>query len=368
MKVPFVDLKAQHASIASEVNAAMIGVAERTEFILGPAVTELETAFARYCGVAHAVGLDSGISALELALRAIGVGAGDEVITVSHTFIATASSISFTGAKPVFVDITPDTYTMDPAQIERAITPRTKAIMVVHLYGQPADMDPILAIAKKHKLPVIEDAAQAHGATYKRQRVGSFGVAGCFSFYPAKNLGAYGDAGMLVTNDAKLADHVRMLRNYGQRKKYEHVFLAYNRRIDTLQAAILNVKLPHLDRWNAARASAAARYVSRLKKHPRITLPITAADRTHIFHLMVILHPQRDALLEHLAKRDISCGLHYPTPVHLQECYRDLNIPRGTLPVSESVAERVLSLPMFPEITPEQIDYVCDCIDDFESL
>jgi dTDP-4-amino-4,6-dideoxygalactose transaminase len=366
MNVPFVDLKAQHASIAPEVEAAMVQVARKTDFILGSAVQELEQAFAGFCGAKHGVGLDSGISALELALRACGIGPGDEVITVSHTFIASASSISFTGATPVFVDVRPETYTMDPTLVEAAITSRTKAILVVHLYGQPADMDEIVALSSRYNLALIEDAAQAHGARYKGRRVGTFGVAGCFSFYPAKNLGAYGDAGILVTNDGSLAERVAMLRNYGQRKKYDHVFLAYNRRIDTLQAAILNVKLPHLDRWNTARASAADHYRRRLARHQRLTLPATAANRDHVFHLFVVLHPERDRLLGYLAERGVACGLHYPIPIHRQECYASPAASTAALPITENIAGRLLSLPMFPEITPEQIDYVCDCIDGFE--
>jgi dTDP-4-amino-4,6-dideoxygalactose transaminase len=367
MTVPFVDLKAQHESVRDQVQRAMLGVADRAEFILGPAVSKFEAAFAAYCGANHAVGLDSGISALELALRACNVGPGDEVITPSHTFIATVSSISFTGATPVFVDVRPHTYLVDPERIEHAITPRTRAIMAVHLYGQPAEMDAIVDIARRKGLFLIEDAAQAHGAEYHGRRVGTFGTVGCFSFYPAKNLGAYGDAGAIVTNDAAIAKHIEMLRNYGQRRKYDHVYLAYNRRIDTLQAAILDVKLRYLDQWNRRRTAAAARYCSQLADCPAVVLPSVSADVQHVYHLFVIQHPKRDDLMKHLAARGISCGLHYPIPVHKQECYAHLAGERLPLTVTDRLGDRVLSLPMFPEITDDQIDHVCEAIHDFEN-
>ena len=359
MNVPFVDLKAQYQAIATEVDEAMRRVVADADFILGKDVELFEEEFAAYCEAKYAVGLDSGISALELALRAFGIGEGDEVITVSHTFIASVSSISFTGARPVFVDVDPKTYTMDASQIEAVLTPRTKAILPVHLYGQPADMDAILTVARKHHLVVIEDACQAHGARYKGKRVGALGDAGCFSFYPAKNLGAYGDGGMLVTNNAEIAEKVRMLRNYGQREKYHHVFLAYNRRLDTLQAAVLRVKLRHLDDWNAARQQAARLYDELLKGMDGVVTPYASEDRTHVYHLYVIQHSQRDALMPALREQGITAGLHYPTPVHLQPCYESLGVPRGSLPVTESLAPRILSLPMFPEMTREQVQHVC---------
>jgi dTDP-4-amino-4,6-dideoxygalactose transaminase len=365
MNVPFVDLKAQWRTIAAEAEAAMRRVASEADFILGKDVELLEQEFAAYCGVKHAVGLDSGISALELAMRAYDIGAGDEVITVSHTFIATASSISFTGAKPVFVDIDPRTFTMDPAKIEHAITPRTKAILPVHLYGQPADMDAINAIAKNRGLVVIEDACQAHGASYKGRRAGSLGDAACFSFYPAKNLGAFGDGGMLVTNDAAIADKVRMLRNYGQREKYHHIFLAYNRRLDTLHAAVLRIKLRRLDAANTARQRAARMYDELLKATPNVELPHAATDRMHVYHLYVLRHPRRDAMLSFLTDNGVQAGLHYPSPVHLQECYAGLGIARGSLPATEAAAASVLSLPMFPEITEEQVRYVAQQVRQF---
>ncbi|MGD1277045.1 MAG: DegT/DnrJ/EryC1/StrS family aminotransferase [Tepidisphaeraceae bacterium] len=366
MSVPFVDLSALHASCETEIRQAIDRVIAGGDFILGQELRDFEAQFAAFCGAACAVGVDSGISSLELALRALGVGPGDEVITVSHTFIATVSSISFTGARPVFVDVSPDTCTMDPSKIEPAITPRTKAILPVHLYGQAADMDSILDIARRHHLLVIEDAAQAHGARYRGQRVGTLGDAGCFSFYPAKNLGAFGDGGMLLTNNPDLAEKVRMLRNYGQREKYHHVFLAYNRRLDTLQAAILRVKLAHLDAWNAARRAAAAHYDRRLSRLDRLVLPKVGPQRDHVYHLYVIQHPSRDALAAHLQRNGVSTGLHYPIPVHLQDCYQSLGIGRGALPVTESLASRVLSLPMFPTMTPQQIERVCGLIEEFE--
>jgi dTDP-4-amino-4,6-dideoxygalactose transaminase len=360
MQVPLVDLKAQHRTIAAEVDEAMRRVIADTDFILGKEVELFEQEFAAYCEAKYAVGLDSGISALELALRAYGIGQGDEVVTVSHTFIATVSSISFTGATSVFVDVDPVTYNLEPAQLEAAITPRTKAILPVHLYGQPAEMDGILAVARKYDLIVIEDACQAHGARYKGRRVGALGHAGCFSFYPGKNLGAYGDGGMLVTNDAEIAEKVRMLRNYGQREKYHHVFLAYNRRLDTLQAAVLRVKLRRLDEWNTMRQRAAQLYNEFLQDQEGIiTLPRVADDRSHVYHLYVIQHPQRDALLASLREEGISAGLHYPLPVHLQPCYEHLAVPRGSLPITESLASRVLSLPMFPEISVDQVQHIC---------
>jgi dTDP-4-amino-4,6-dideoxygalactose transaminase len=360
MQIPFVDLKAQYKTIAAEVDEAMQRVIADTDFILGKEVELFEQEFAAYCEAKYAIGLDSGISALELALRAYGIGQGDEVITVSHTFIATVSSISFTGASPVFVDVDPVTYNLEPAQLEAAITPRTKAILPVHLYGQPAEMDEILAVARKYDLIVIEDACQAHGARYKGRRVGALGHAGCFSFYPSKNLGAYGDGGMLVTNDAEIAEKVRMLRNYGQREKYHHVFLAYNRRLDTLQAAVLRVKLRRLDEWNAMRQRTAQLYSEFLQdQEDIITLPRAASDRSHVYHLYVIQHPQRDALLASFHEHGISAGIHYPLPVHLQPCYENLNVLRGSLPITESLAARVLSLPMFPELSVEQVQHVC---------
>jgi dTDP-4-amino-4,6-dideoxygalactose transaminase len=365
MKIDFVDLKAQYASISREVDDAMHRVVTTTDFILGKDVESFEREFADYCGVAHAVGVDSGASALELALRAHNIGAGDEVITVSHTFAATAFAISATGARPVFIDVDERTYNMNPSLIEAAISPRTKAIIPVHLYGQPADLDEISRLARKHELLLIEDACQAHGATYQGRRVGAFGDSAAFSFYPGKNLGAYGDGGMITTNDAAIADKLRILRNCGQSEKYKHVMVGFNHRLDNLQAAVLRVKLAHLDVWNEARRKAARHYDEFLAEADQIVAPHEGQDRSHVYHLYVIQHPHRDGLLAHLREHGISAGLHYPTPVHLQPCYEFLQIAPGSLPITEALASRVISLPMYPELTREQVEFVCDQIKQF---
>lgn len=362
MRVDFVDLRAQYAAIAPEVETAMQRCLVEADFILGKDVDLFEQEFAAFCEVNHAVGVDSGMSALELALRGYGIGAGDEVITVSHTFSATAFAISATGAQPVFIDIDERTYNMNPALIEAAITSRTKAILPVHLYGQPAEIDEILRIARQHQLLVIEDACQAHGATFKGRRAGGWGDAGCFSFYPGKNLGAYGDGGAIVTNDAQLTEKLRMLRNCGQRQKYEHVLVGFNRRLDNLQAAVLSVKLRHLESWNEKRRQAAGWYNELLEDVPGVVTPFAAEDGCHVYHLYVIQHPWRDELLAHLNKQGVRPGLHYPTPVHLQPCYRDLGVPTGSLPVTESIAARVISLPIYPELTRTQVEFVCQSI------
>lgn len=367
MKVDFVDLKAQYAAISRDVDAAIHSVIAKADFILGKEVELFEHEFADYCGVAHAMGVDSGASALELSLRAHGIGAGDEVITVSHTFSATAFAISATGARPVFVDVDERSYNMNSALIEAAITSRTKAIMPVHLYGQPADIDEISRIARANGLLLIEDACQAHGATFQDKRVGSFGDAAAFSFYPGKNLGAYGDGGMIVTNDAAIANRLRILRNCGQSEKYRHVMVGFNRRLDNLQAAVLRVKLRHLDQWNEARRNVARVYDDLLKDVDDVVTPQEPADRNHVYHLFVIQHSNRDGLLKHLRAQEVLAGLHYPTPVHLQPCYEFLNIPSGSLPVTESLASRVISLPMYPELTRAQIEFVCDQIKQFPS-
>ncbi len=352
--VPLVDLKAQHASIAAEVQAALERVMANTDFILGADVAEFESEFARYCGAEQCVGLDSGMSALELGMRAMGIGPGDEVITPAGSFIASSSAISFTGATPVWVDVDAKTYNIDPALIEAAITPRTKAIMAVHLYGQPADMDRILEIGLKHDLPVIEDACQSHGARYKGRRTGSMGAFGAFSFYPAKNLGAYGDAGALTTNDAELAEKIRMMRNYGQRQKYDHVYLAWNRRLDTIQAAVLRVKLRHLDRWNASRRTIASLY-GELLEHSGATLPYESPDVEHVYHLYVVQVDGRERVQSEMAAHGVSTGIHYPVPIHLQEAYRAAGFGSGSFPVTEAAAKRILSLPMYPELTEDGV-------------
>lgn len=361
MQVPFVDLRAQHASVKDEVEPAMGRVMDQAAFVLGEEVERFEKEYATFCEAEFAVGVDSGISALELTLRAIGVGEGDEVITVPNTFIATASSISFTGAKPVFVEIDPETYNIDPAGIEMAINPRTKAIMPVHLYGQPADMDPIMEIAKQHGLAVIEDACQAHGARYKGRRVGAIGAAGCFSFFPAKNLGAYGDGGIVVTNEGELAEKLKMLRNYGQRERYNHLFLAFNRRLDSIQAAVLRVKLGRLDQWNEKRRRIAELYDRELADSCVVT-PKVASYTEHVYHQYIIRTEDRDSLRAKLDERGIATGLHYPVPIHLQPAYAGLEGRKGDFPVTEKITGEIVSLPIFPEMTEEQAHYVTEQI------
>lgn len=365
MTIPLVDLGAQYETIRIEINEAIARVVAGADFVFGKDVELFEREFADFCEAEYAIGLDSGTSALELALRAHGIGEGDEVITVSNTFIATVAAISYTGARPILVDVDPETYNIDTSQIRSAVTSRTRAIVPVHLYGQAADLDPVLEIANEMGLLVIEDACQAHGARYKNKPVGALGDAGCFSFYPGKNLGAYGDAGMVVTNNRELAERIKLLRNYGQVQKYKHEILGYNRRLDSLQAAVLRVKLNHLTEWNAARQRAAGLYTELLSGVEGIKTPHVSGDSSHVFHLYVIQHPRRDDLLVYLRDRGISAGLHYPTPVHLQQCYEHLGMRKGTLPVTESIASRVISLPIYPEITTEQIGYVCDHIKKF---
>lgn len=364
MNIPFVDLQSQYQSIKAEADAAVLAVMQRGDFVLGGAVVEFERAFAEYCGAKYCVGVDSGYSALELIVRAYGIGPGDEVITAANTFIATTLAISNTGATPVLVDIDPQTYNIDPTKIAAAITPRTKAIMPVHLYGQPVDMDPILAIARKHGLRVFEDAAQAAGARYKGRMVGNLGDAAGFSFYPGKNLGAYGDGGAVVTNDAEIAEKVRLLRNIGQKVKYYHEVKGFNHRLDTMQAAVLLVKLPHLDGWNAQRRRAAATYRELLADLPFAT-PAPADYAEHIFHLYVVRVNNREALMDHLRERGIASGLHYPIPIHLQPAYGELGYKQGDFPITEAYAETILSLPIFPELDDDKVAYVVEAIRDF---
>lgn len=362
--IPLVDLKAQYAAIREAVDGAVQAVLDSTNFIMGPEVKAFEGAFAAWCGVGHCAGVASGTAALDLVLRSLGVGPGDEVITVAHTFIATAEAISAVGARPVFVDIDPRTYTMDPAALAAAITPQTRAILPVHIYGQPADMDAIGAIARRHGLPVVEDAAQAHGATWNGVRAGGLGTAACFSFYPGKNLGAYGDAGAVTSADADLAAQVRLLRNHGRRSKYLHEVKGYGERIDTLQAAILHAKLPYLDGWTAARRRLAARYTALLAECD-LTLPHVAPQAESAWHLYVVRTPQRDALLDHLQAHGVGAGVHYPVPLHLQPAYAELGYRRGQLPVSEEVADTCLSLPLYPEMSEAQQDRVVAVIAEF---
>lgn len=364
MKVPFLDLKAQHLPIQDEINAAIANVFARTAFILGDEVAQFEREFAEYCDVKYAIGVDSGLSALKLALEAFGVGAGDEVIVQANTFIATAAAASFVGAKVVLVDCEADGYNIDPDKIEAAITPRTKAIIPVHLYGIPADMDRIMEIANRHNLIVIEDACQAHGAYYKGKRIGSMGHAAAFSFYPGKNLGAAGDAGALVTNDAAIADQIKAMRNCGQKEKYNHVTSPYNNRMDTLHAAVLSIKLARLDDWNESRRANAALF-NELLAGTDVVTPATPADTTPVWHLYVIRSEQREALKNFLTEKGVSVGLHYPIPLHLQPYYENLGYKRGDFPNTEAFAEEILSLPMYAELTEEMVTYVADAIKEF---
>jgi dTDP-4-amino-4,6-dideoxygalactose transaminase len=357
----------QHQILRNEINQAIQQVLERCDFALGQDVARLEEEFAAFCGTRYAVAVDSGLSALDLGLRAFGVGPGDEVIVPAHTFVATAAAVTFVGARPVLVDVDPITYNIDVDQIEAAITPRTRAIIPVHLYGLPADMASILRLAERHGLRVIEDACQAHGARYHGRRTGSLGHAGAFSFYPTKNLGACGDAGMLVTDDAQVAEQVRAMRNCGQKVKYCHECPPFNHRLDTIQAAILRIKLRHLDAWNGARRWNAALYTERLAGSGVVT-PVETPGSTHVYHLYVVRSPQRDALKAHLHERDIGSGIHYPIPIHEQPFYADHGFCRGQFPVTEQVCDEILSLPMFPGMTEEQIESVVIAINAFYGI
>ncbi len=359
--IPFVDLKSQYASIKSEVNTAIQGVLESCQFTLGSEVAAFEQEFAAYCQAQHGIGVNSGTSALHLALLAAGVGPGDEVITVPFTFVATVAAIHYSGAKTVFVDIDPRSFTMDINAIEAAITPRTKAILPVHLYGQAADMDPILDIAKRHGLVVIEDAAQAHGAEYKGRRTGSMGDMGCFSFYPGKNLGAYGEGGMVTTDNPGYARTLRMLRDWGAERKYEHVLKGYNYRLEGIQGAVLRVKLRHLEAWTEARRAAAAHY-DRLFAGSGVQTPAAIPYSRHVYHIYAIRTGQRKAWQDSLQGQGIQTGIHYPIPVHLLPAYADLGYERGQFPHAEKAADEVLSLPMFPELTVAQCETVASAV------
>lgn len=365
MGIPFVDLRTQYQSIKEEVDPAVLKVMQNCNFVLGKEVEEFEAAFADYCEAAYAVGVDSGYSALELALLAHGVGAGDEVIIQANTFQATALAVHNVGAKPVLVDIHPETYNIDVNAVETAVTDKTKAIMPVHLYGLPADMDPIMAVAAKHELFVIEDSAQGHGARYNGKRVGGIGHSAGFSFYPGKNLGAYGDGGAVVTNDEAVAEKVKMLRNLGMKVKYHHEIKGYNNRLDTIQAAVLGVKLPYLDQWNNGRRQAAAWYNELLADTPIIT-PQTPEDREHVFHLYVVRVPgNREAFMNHLSQDGIASGLHYPIPIHCQPSFAELGYGEGDFPITEAYSQKIVSLPMFGELTKEDVKTVTDSIKRF---
>jgi len=361
-KISYLDLQAQYNNIRSEVLAALDDICESARFAQGPVTAEFEKAFAAYCGVKHCVSVNSGTSALHLAMRCLDVSPGDEVITVPMTFIATTWAISYTGARPVFIDIDPDRRTMDPTKLEAAISRRTKAILPVHLYGQPADMEPILRIADRHGIPVVEDAAQAHGALYQERRVGQFGAMACFSFYPGKNLGAYGEGGALVTNNDEYAARARTLRDHGQSQRYYHDEIAYNYRMDSFQAAVLNIKLARLEDWNAARSRQARGYSELLSGLP-VKLPTHYRDSESVWHCYVIECDQRDEMRSHLMEMGIETGIHYPIPVHLQRAYASLGHRPGDFPISEEFSHRCLSLPIYPELTEEQIRIVAQVVE-----
>jgi dTDP-4-amino-4,6-dideoxygalactose transaminase len=357
VKVPFLDLKTQYDSIKPEIDAAVAKILESSQFVLGEEVAGFEREFAAYSGAAHGVAVNSGTSALHLAFLAAGIGPGDEVITIPHTFVATVAAIRYTGARAVFVDVDPVTYTMDPAKVEAAITPRTKAVVPVHLYGHPADMDPILEVARRRKLLVVEDAAQAHGAAYKGRPVGSLGDLACFSFYPGKNLGAYGEGGLVATGNEEYARTIRMLRDWGQDRKYHHVLPGYNYRMEGLQGAILRVKLRHLEKWTEARRAHAARYRA-LLADTGLGLPSEAPGCRHVYHVYAVRTRERESLMKKLGEQGVQTGIHYPVPVHLQPAYADAAWSKGSFPHSETAADEVVSLPMYPEMTEEHLQAV----------
>ncbi len=359
MFIPLNDLQAQFSSIKTEVMEAIEDVLDSMHLLLGPQNERFEQSFASYCGCDYGIGVSNGTDAIALALRACHIGSGDEVITVSHSFIATVEAIAQVGARPVFVDIEPDTYTMDWRQLEGVLSERTRAIIPVHLYGHPADMQPILDFAHEHGLRVIEDASQAHGATYRGKRVGGFGDIACFSLYCSKNLGAYGEAGICLTSDAELAEKLRMLRDHGSRVRYQHEILGVNARMDEIQAAILNVKMAHLDNWNAQRQAHARVYSEQLRDVVE-AVPTVRPDASHVFYVYVVQVSERDQMHQYLSKQGISSGIHYPTPIHLQPACQHYGYTRGMLPVTEAVCERIISLPMYPELTTEQMQMVID--------
>lgn len=367
MNVPFVDLDANYQRIKDEIDDSMADVIESTQFIGGEENRKFEEEFAKYIGVDYAIAVGSGTEAIRLGLEAIGVSNGDEVVTVSHTWVSTVDSIVNNDGRPRFVDINPNTYTMDVSLVEDAITNKTEVIIPVHLYGGAVDLDPLIDIAADHGVQILEDAAQAHGARYKGQRVGQFGSIGCFSFYPSKNLGAFGDAGMAVTNDESIADRLRALREYGETEKNRHELVGYNSRMDTLQAAVLRTKLEHLDSWNEERRTAAEKYHERLADTPLI-IPESPHFTDHVYHLYVVQarsESEREELQNHLNDRSIDTGIHYPTPVHKQPSYQSLSYEFADLPTTDHITSRILSLPIYPEITDEEVEHVCDVIDEF---
>lgn len=361
-KVPFLDLNAHHAPLRAEFNQAIGEVIDSGAFAGGRFVERFENEFATFSGAQHAIGLGSGTEALWLCLLGYGIGPGDEVITVPNTFMATAEAITYTGARPVFVDVDEHTYTMDPAGLEQAFTPRTRAIIPVHLFGQMADMEPILAFARRHNLYVIEDAAQAHGAQYRGHKAGTMGDAGCFSFYPGKNLGAFGEAGAVVTNDNQLSQTIRILRDHGQVKKYHHSLVGWNCRMDGIQAAVLRIKLRHLDRANSLRRKHAGRYDELFQGLEEVIPPREAAGNKHVYHIYPIRVSEREEVIHSLGERGIESGIHYPVPVHLQEAYKELGYAQGAFPVAEQTCAEFVSLPMFPELTEVQVELVAKSV------
>jgi dTDP-4-amino-4,6-dideoxygalactose transaminase len=362
--VPYLDLPAQMRGIRRDIDAAIARTLDNCTFCLGPDVMQFEKDFARYIGMEHCIAFNSGTSALHVAMLLLNVGRGDEVITTPYTFVATSWAISYVGAKPVYVDIDEATFNLNPELVERAITPRTRAILPVHLYGHPAELDPLLAIAGRHNLPLVEDAAQAHGARYKGRLAGTFGVMSCFSFYPGKNLGAYGEGGGLLTNDAALAARARSLREHGSTERYHHDEVGFNYRMEGIQGAVLGVKLKHLDHWTSERRRVARRYHELLADTP-LQLPREADYAESAYHLYVVRHPRRDELKKHLDASRVGCALHYPLPLHLQKCYDSLGHKPGDFPVAEKAARECLSLPIYPELTDAQIRRVADVIKEF---
>jgi dTDP-4-amino-4,6-dideoxygalactose transaminase len=358
MQVPFLDLRVQHEPLMTELLDAFRQVTEGSAFAGGPFVSRFEGEFAAFCQTRHALGVGSGTDALWLSLLALGVGPGDEVITVPNSFMATAEAISLCGARPVFVDIDEATYTMDPAQLEAAITLRTQAILPVHLFGQMADMDAILTIARRHGTPVVEDACQAHGAEYQGRRAGSLGVAGCFSFYPGKNLGAFGEAGAVTTDETELRSKIQVLRDHGQAAKYFHSTIGWNARMDGIQGAVLSLKLRRLAATNAARRAHAQLYDQLLADEPRVVRPIARPNGVHVYHIYAVRVQDRDGVLQRMASRGVNCAIHYPVPIHLQKAYSFLGLGEGSFPAAERCARELLSLPMYPELRPEQIEFV----------
>lgn len=363
--VPYLDLHSQFKKIEAEIKDAIARVLSSSIFVLGPEVETFEKAFSQYIQTSNTIAVNNGTAALHLALKTLNIGAEDEVITTPFSFAASSWGISYVGAKPVYVDIDNRTFNIDPTKIEAAITPKTKAILIVHLYGQPCDMDPILSIARKYNLFVIEDAAQAHGAEYKGKRVGALGTIGIFSFYPTKNLGAYGEAGAVVTNDAKLAERARLLRNHGAKDRYYHEEIGFNYRMEAIQAAILNVKLKYLDQWNAARSKVAEKYNEPLGNVSSLQLPYIAPNVKSVHHLYSVLSPERESLRHYLTKNNIGHSVHYPIPLHLQKCYTYLGYKQGDLPVAEKSAAQVINLPIYPEMPMADIERVSDAIQQF---